>query len=76
MPHGLGRDRMTWFLPLGQDQQSRASTSVDVCCGLKVCLYSNVHILRSSFKECPLRNVNINDSMIIRVCMSLGGEGS
>lgn len=38
----------------GQGQQAWGSTRVHGCCGCKDCLYNNVHILHSSFKECLL----------------------
>lgn len=49
--HGLAGDRMTWFLLLGQVQWMWASMSVNGYPGHKACLYNNVHILHSSFKE-------------------------
>jgi hypothetical protein len=71
--NGLGGDRLTWLLPLGQSQQAWVSISVDGCCGHKAYLCINACILQS-----PLRNVlpvNINDSMIIIDGANMGGEG-
>ena len=39
--NGLGGDRLTWLLPLGQSQQAWVSISVDGCCGHTACLYNN-----------------------------------
>lgn len=42
-----------FFLPLGQSQRIWASVSANGYLGYKACLYNNVLILHSYFKECP-----------------------
>ena len=45
--HGLGGDRMTWFLPLGQGQWTIVAVDERLVCII-------MHIFfHSSFKECP-----------------------
>lgn len=69
--HSLGRNRMTWFLHLGQGQQCRPPKVSMAAVGMRfVCII--MYIFASSSKQCP---VNVNDSVIIRHSLNLRGKG-
>ena len=72
---GLGGDRVTWFLPLGQGTGYELN-AVDV---RLVCILMYIIYLLWEVCSLPLSGkvpfVKVNNSMIVRDSMSLGGKG-